>query len=60
MAAEQPAALFTVITVHCFFGCPSVIRDIDPQAAHDRMEEHYASAHSTQVSAAIMSMGGSS
>lgn len=60
MAAEPPAALCTVITVHCFFGCPSVIRDIDPQEAHDRMEKHYASDHGTQVSDAITRMSGCS
>jgi len=33
------------VTVHCFFGCAHTATDVDPQAAHEAMEEHYRSEH---------------
>ena len=42
------AALFDVITVHCFT-CPHVERGVSPQAAHDQMEQHYAEEHAKLI-----------
>lgn len=39
--------LFDVITVHCI-SCPHTVQDLDPETAHDRMEDHYASEHAAQ------------
>ena len=36
--------LFGVTTVHCI-SCPHVVQGLDPETAHDRMEDHYASEH---------------
>ena len=36
--------LFELIAVHCCW-CEYVVRDADPQAAHDGMEAHYATRH---------------
>jgi len=47
------AALFDVITVHCFFalrGCKHVVTSVDPIDAHDRMEEHYSAKHGLLLS----------
>lgn len=41
--------LFDVVAVHCFFNCGEVVRDTDPQAAHDRMERHYTTDHGPAV-----------
>ncbi len=41
-------ALIDLYTVHCFLhmrGCEHTVRSTNPQDAHDRMEEHYATAH---------------
>jgi hypothetical protein len=38
------AALFDLITVHCFT-CRHVEQGPTPQAAHDQMEAHYAAEH---------------
>lgn len=53
-AAEpgQPPGLFPVVVVHCFWGrCPHVERSLDPYAAHDAMERHYAAAHGDDIAA---------
>jgi hypothetical protein len=43
------AALFP-IAVHCFFGwCAHVVRELDPQAAHDVMECHYRASHTQDI-----------
>ena len=39
----------TIITVHCFFGCPYVAQSAAPQPAHDLMERHYAEKHAKQI-----------
>jgi hypothetical protein len=43
------AALFP-IAVHCFFGwCDHVVREVEPRAAHDAMEAHYAKQHADAI-----------
>lgn len=42
-----------LVTVRCFFGCPHVVQDIDPHAAHDAMEAHYFDTHREQIRDAI-------
>lgn len=37
-------SLFEMIVVHCFT-CPYTVESTDPNEAHDRMEEHYATKH---------------
>lgn len=41
-------ALFELIAVRCFF-CPHAERALDPRAAHDQMEAHYAARHRADV-----------
>jgi hypothetical protein len=48
----EPDALISTITVHCFT-CPHVVRDVTPQAAHDRMEAHYAERHSALIQSTV-------
>lgn len=46
------AELFPLITVHCFLPwCPHAERGLDPAAAHDAMEAHYAAAHQQVIDA---------
>lgn len=47
--------LFSETTVHCFWypKCQTVVHDIDAQAAHDRMEEHYRLEHDIDIDAIV-------
>jgi hypothetical protein len=46
----EPAPTYTV---HCFFDCPTVVRDPDPNEAHRLMEEHYATVHRADIDNAL-------
>jgi hypothetical protein len=38
------------VTVHCFWAwCPTIATATDPQVAHDLMEQHYRTAHPTEL-----------
>jgi hypothetical protein len=47
------AALFDVITVHCFFNAGHTVQGVTPQEAHDLMEDHYAAVHAGQIARLI-------
>jgi len=49
MNSKQPVFTKELITVHCFFGCPYVAQSVDPQPAHDLMEQHYTEKHAKQI-----------
>lgn len=44
-----------VYTVHCFWSprCSHVVRESDPQIAHDGMEQHYSEQHRADINRAI-------
>jgi hypothetical protein len=42
-----------VVAVHCFFGCPHVVRSTDSGDAHRGMEEHYLHEHVAEIRAAV-------
>jgi hypothetical protein len=42
-------ALIPLVPVDCFFGCPHVVRELSPDTAHDRMEDHYKLNHQAQI-----------
>ncbi len=48
---SQQSLFAPLIAVHCFFGerCGHVVRDADPQQAHDLMEEHYEGKHQAAI-----------
>ena len=39
--------------VWCIFRCPVPVRALDPAAAHDAMEDHYAAEHADDIAAMI-------
>lgn len=49
--APPPEPIPTV-TVRCVFGCRTVVDSVDPWAAHEGMEAHYADAHAQEIAAA--------
>jgi hypothetical protein len=49
----EPEPEPVVVTVHCFFGCPHVVQQPTPEAAHAVMELHYFDSHRPQIRAAI-------
>lgn len=52
------ADLFPVYVVWCIFRCPVPVRALDPQAAHDAMEDHYAAEHADDIAAMIRRLRG--
>jgi hypothetical protein len=54
---EQPTLFDDLdIAVHCFFDCPEVVRDADPENAHKAMQAHYQAVHAEDVARAIAFM----
>lgn len=51
--SEQPALFGEEIAVACFFDCPRVVRDSDPEAAHAAMEDHYRADHRDDIAQAV-------
>lgn len=42
--------LFELVIAHCFWGwCDHKAEGIDPDAVHDLMERHYATAHRADI-----------
>ena len=56
---EEGEQLFLIplIEVHCFFGCPYVAESVEPQEAHDLMEQHYTQVHAWQIERIIKWLG---
>lgn len=55
ISTEQLSLIFgqPVITVHCLFAFPHIVRHFDPQGAHDEMERHYQAAHQADIDALV-------
>lgn len=49
----QPSLFDEEIAVRCFFDCPQVVREVDPDAAHKAMEDHYRADHKGDVASAV-------
>lgn len=55
--ATQPTLALDPIVVHCFIvTCVHTVTAYDPGEAHDRMEEHYRTAHAAYIDSVVESL----
>ncbi|MCI3153203.1 hypothetical protein ELQ39_15830 [Streptomyces sp. GB4-14] len=54
LAPPEPAPVYAV---HCFFNCPHVVREGDPDTASKAMEQHYDDTHTADIDRALGFLG---